>query len=480
MDFKLFSLLLVVTTTGRAFADLPDTLHSCAVQNDTFLTFEFTIPVGEGIHRVIIDFEFNGLSGSLAASQFTIDPYNETTPVALYAPFVCPGFYSTGSPTQQNIYPTSPTYGYLIRLRDNGSNQFRLEILNKPEVSGIWDGASDETWSVTISNIGGGTPDDYEFSLTTIIGDNNNTNDDDGDLVEFNSATDCILPTPTDLWFTSVSPCNQAPTVDSITSTLSTIAPLEVSFEAVNPQDDGTYDLIWHFGDSQTGSSNPVSHTYDSDGEYTVTLQLVDNYGALSDANPETPEDEPVAIVINTNQRPTLEGINATPNPANRLEVEFSADTPADPDAGDTIASYVWDFGNASVETHPDNSSFTHTYTAEDIYNVSLFVVDDKGLPSLAQYKLIDLSDATAVTAPTVNEPIKLYPTVSRSYFTIEMKSDYKYELYITDISGRVMETTALEPVTHIGSGLLPGVYYVFVQEPKQHAIVFCSKIIKL
>jgi hypothetical protein len=52
MDFKLFSLLLVVTTTGRAFADLPDTINSCTTQNDSSVNILFTVPPNFGIHTV--------------------------------------------------------------------------------------------------------------------------------------------------------------------------------------------------------------------------------------------------------------------------------------------------------------------------------------------------------------------------------------------------------------------------------------------
>ncbi len=50
-------------------------------------------------------------------------------------------------------------------------------------------------------------------------------------------------------------------------------------------------------------------------------------------------------------------------------------------DAGGTIVSYDWDLGDSSTETQAE---FSHEYTVEDVYTVTLTVTDDKGATDTA------------------------------------------------------------------------------------------------
>ena len=421
-------LLLIVYSMSILFLKA----QTCATQNDTSVTITISFPVG--ISYTYFDFPF---SPELSNVTYTIDngivgdDVNTT--------------YNPGDDNNTTEFNTD--IGYYVHLIDAQ----RIYIQKNPTGSGIFAVDDALTWTLTISGLSG------NYEVTSL------------------SATNGVS--------VSASPCNQAPTADSIVSSISTSTPLEASFEAINAEDDGTIaNYLWDFGDSETGSGNPVTHLYETDGKYTVMLQLEDNYGALSDANLATPENDPFSDTIYTNQRPTLERINAIPNSGNILEVEFSVNTPTDPDEEDTIASYSWDFGDASVETRTDNTPITHTYSTEGIYNVSLYIVDDKGLTSLAHYREVDLSGETTVNAFETNQFIKLYPTAYNDFFTLELagQNSELYEVFITDIYGRVVEKSRLESTNHFGEELLSGIYFVLVRNVEQRKVVFQSKIIKL
>jgi PKD repeat protein len=82
--------------------------------------------------------------------------------------------------------------------------------------------------------------------------------------------------------------------------------------------------------------------------------------------------------------------VSATPTSGNApLNVNFNGTGSSDPDAGDTIASYTFNFGDGSgAVTCPADPSCTgtgttsHTYTAPGDYNATLRVTDSHGLIS--------------------------------------------------------------------------------------------------
>jgi PKD repeat protein len=72
-------------------------------------------------------------------------------------------------------------------------------------------------------------------------------------------------------------------------------------------------------------------------------------------------------------------------------------DASADPDAGGSIASWDWDFGDNS--THTTTQAASHTYAQAGQYHVKLVVKDDQGLASAAADSLVTV--AAGQSAPT-------------------------------------------------------------------------------
>jgi PKD repeat protein len=65
------------------------------------------------------------------------------------------------------------------------------------------------------------------------------------------------------------------------------------------------------------------------------------------------------------------------------LMVSFDGSASSDPDAGDTIAEYTFDFGDGSAPVTQGSPTIDHTYNAVGNYNASLVVKDSRGKSSV-------------------------------------------------------------------------------------------------
>ena len=71
------------------------------------------------------------------------------------------------------------------------------------------------------------------------------------------------------------------------------------------------------------------------------------------------------------------------------LEVTFNGSTSSDPDAGDTIAEYTFDFGDGTPPVTQATATVMHTYMAAGNYHASLKVKDSRGKPSVNDASVI-------------------------------------------------------------------------------------------
>jgi glucose/arabinose dehydrogenase len=85
-----------------------------------------------------------------------------------------------------------------------------------------------------------------------------------------------------------------------------------------------------------------------------------------------------------TANRPPTAAVTASPTsgPSSTLAVEFNGSGSADPDSGDTLTSYIWDFDDGSPTQTTTTPTTNHTYSTEGTYFASLRVEDNHGAPS--------------------------------------------------------------------------------------------------
>ena len=169
------------------------------------------------------------------------------------------------------------------------------------------------------------------------------------------------------------SPFNQSPVASFTADPTSGSAPLTVDFDASGSTDSNgnvaSYD--WDFGDGDEGQGEQVSHTYDSEGEYTAELTVTDDGGAT--------DTKDVDISVGPgNKQPTASFTATATSGSAPFHVNFNSDS-TDPDG--TIVSYEWSLGDGTTAS---GDTTTHTYNNSGDYNVRLKVTDDKGATSSA------------------------------------------------------------------------------------------------
>ncbi|HJS93253.1 MAG TPA: PKD domain-containing protein [Solirubrobacteraceae bacterium] len=136
----------------------------------------------------------------------------------------------------------------------------------------------------------------------------------------------------------------------------------------------GTYRFsseTWNFGDGTATSFHAgrtltaATHTYAAPGDYTVTLTLVDNRGNLTTGSEE----------ISVDASPTA-ALTVSPGQVYDDGGPVSFDASGSSDAGASITSYAWDFGDGATAQGPTAS---HAYTTPGTYLVRLTVTDSLG-----------------------------------------------------------------------------------------------------
>lgn len=128
----------------------------------------------------------------------------------------------------------------------------------------------------------------------------------------------------------------------------------------------------WGFGDGASGTGGTTSHTYGTDGSYTVTLTVTDSTGATGSTS--------VEVTVGT---PSEEGPTAAISGSCTsfwiwwyCELDGSGST-----AGDAaITSWDWDFGDGSTGS---GQTTTHWYNS-GTYTITLTVTDANGLSDTA------------------------------------------------------------------------------------------------
>lgn len=180
---------------------------------------------------------------------------------------------------------------------------------------------------------------------------------------------------------------NQPPVADANGPYSGTVnVPLTLDGSASSDPDGTIVDYSWNFGDGNTGTGASPTHTYITDGTFTVSLTVTDDAG-------DTGTDATTATIGLGNQPPVADA-NGPYSGTVGVAVSFDGTGSNDPDG--TIASYSWDFGDGSTGNGP---SPTHTYATVGMFNVTLTVTDDTGA-----------SDSAGTSADIAEQPVNQPP----------------------------------------------------------------------
>ncbi len=220
----------------------------------------------------------------------------------------------------------------------------------------------------------------------------------------------------------------KAPYVSLQADPISGEAPLQVSFNAIAEDDDGTIEqYMWDFdGDGSTDSEvqNPVK-TYQTPGNYLVTVTVVDNSGKAA-------SDTEWIMVKAPGQAPT---VTMTANPKEGkapLDVNFNAIAK---DTDGTIEQYMWDFdGDGSTDS--EVQSPTHRYNTPGNYLVTVTVVDNSGkAASDTEWILVEKSNI-APSVAIYADPSQGETPLTVSFTAVAYDEDGTIVSYEWDLDG--------------------------------------------
>jgi len=120
---------------------------------------------------------------------------------------------------------------------------------------------------------------------------------------------------------------------------------------------------FWDFGDGTNATGVVVTHSYDENDNYTVTLIVTDDDGANSSAT---------ATKTILNRAPVASFTESAETVYTGESITFNASSSYDPDG--SIVSYYWDFGDG---TNATGVVVEHAYSDDGNYTVTLIVTDD-------------------------------------------------------------------------------------------------------
>jgi chitodextrinase len=142
---------------------------------------------------------------------------------------------------------------------------------------------------------------------------------------------------------------------------------LDVTFTDASTDTDGTItQRSWDFGDDGVSSDKDPTHTFSVAGTYHVVLTVTDNEGAMDTASQD------VTVSNGTVNTAPIASFSYTCNAKDCAFLDLSSD----PDAGDAITAWAWEFGDGA---NSGTQNPSHTYTSQGNYTVTLMVTDAIG-----------------------------------------------------------------------------------------------------
>lgn len=151
--------------------------------------------------------------------------------------------------------------------------------------------------------------------------------------------------------------------------------PLSVNFTDATVSDSSIVQWSWNFGDGSPAISAGASpnHLYTVRGNYNVSLTVTDTNGCTKNIVKNN-------YIVPTKPYPAL-AVDTFRCKNDVLTFNASATTVSNP------ATYIWNFGDGTIDT-TTTSTNTHFYNSDNLYNVTLTVIDLNGCDSSASTQI--------------------------------------------------------------------------------------------
>jgi gliding motility-associated-like protein len=170
-------------------------------------------------------------------------------------------------------------------------------------------------------------------------------------------------------------------------SSFTVCAPFEVTFNNLSEPIDDTYNIRWEFGDGATSDQLSPQHLYDSEGVYTVRVEIVSPIGCVV----ERVFENLIELVPGP-----IAGIGFTPEQSDYFdkEVQFF-------DQSENAVSLLWHFGdgNVSYDRNP-----IYNYQDTGIYVIRQFAFHEYGCADTALVS-VDIKPVIFIEFPNAFTP---------------------------------------------------------------------------